>query len=197
MIRIVVPYTKEVLDSVVYEYQAVYWPFQFVFLSLALLALYLIWKNDIKNNKFIIVILAAFWFWLGAIYEINYYTTINWFGLYIGAAFILQGLLFLWFGLVKKSVVFVKSRSSVIAALLLVLGYPLLQLLSSSHHFEISMIGMLPNITAAFSWILLFMTTQKRVKTLFVIPLAWSAFSLYWSYLLAFNVLEVSNSFVG
>ena len=187
MIRIVVPYSKEVLDSVVYEYQEFFFPIQFIFIFLALLVVYLIWKSENKNNKTIVSILAIFWIWIGAIYEMKYYISINWFGLYIGSFFILQGLLLLWFGLIKKEVVFIRNNYSLLAVLILVLCYPALQIISGMHYFESSIIAMLPDITVLFFLILFFVNTQKRIWSLFIIPLVWMGFSFYLNYLLLFN----------
>ncbi len=187
MIRVVVPYSKEVLDSVIYEYQEFFWPIQFIFIFLALWVLYAIWKNENQNNKFIISILSFFWIWIAVVYEMNYYLFINWFGFYIACFFILQALLLLWFGLIKKELVFVKNRASLIAAFSLIVFYPIIQILSGMHYFEISIIGILPDITVVFSLILLFMNTQKRIFGLFIIPIIWIFFSLYWNYLLVFN----------
>ncbi len=186
MIRVVVPYTKEVLDSVIYEYQEFFYPLQFVFVFLSLWVVYSIWKNENKNNKFIIGILALFWIWIGLVYEINYYAQINWFGLYIGTFFIIQAVLLLWFGFFKKEIEFIKNRFSLILSLLLIFSYPLLELFYKIHHFEISIIGMLPNITVLFSLLILVLNTKKRVRILFIIPIIWLIFTLYWNYLLYF-----------
>lgn len=119
MIRVVVPYTKEVIDSIIYEYQEFFYPLQFAFVFLAFLMVYFIWKNE--NNKIVVSILAFFWIWLAAVYEIRYYRSINWFGLYIAYSFILQALLLLWFGVVKKELVFTKNKISLIMTLFLYL----------------------------------------------------------------------------
>jgi hypothetical protein len=185
MIRVVVPYTKEVVDSIIYEYQEFFYPLQFTFIFLAFLMLYFIWKN--QSHKIIVSILAFFWIWIGAIYEIKYYFSINWFGLYIGYFFILQALLLLWFGMIKKELIFVKNKISLIIVSFLTFFYPIVQIFAGTHHYEISIIGMLPNITVAFTLIILFMNTQKNIKTLFIIPIVWSVFSLYWNYLILFN----------
>lgn len=183
MIRIVVPYTKEVLDAIIYDYQEVFWPFQVFFVLLALWVLYAIWKGHYHAS--IVAILAFFWVWVGAVYEIQFYKTINWIGFYVGMLFILQGLLLIWFGMVKGSIVFVKSRLSLALLPLIILGYPLLQFLTGTHHYELAIVGMLPNITVAFTFIVLW--THKNITTLLIIPLVWSVFSLYWQYLLFFN----------
>ena len=185
MIRVVVPYTKEVIDSIIYEYQEFFYPLQFAFVFLAFLMVYFIWKNE--NNKIVVSILAFFWIWLAAVYEIRYYRSINWFGLYIAYSFILQALLLLCFGVVKKELVFTKNKISLIMTLFFIFIYPIIQIFSGTHHYEISIIGILPNITVVFTLIILFKNTQKRIKTLFIIPILWSIFSLYWNYLLLFN----------
>lgn len=186
MIRIVVPYTKEVLDSIIYEYQEFFWPIQIVFIFFALWLLYAIWKNGNKNSKIIVSILTFFWLWL-ALYEMKYYLFINWFGFYIACFFILQALLLLYFGFIKEELVFVKNRASLIAAFALIVFYPIIQIFSGIHYLEISIIGILPDITVLFTLILLFMNTQKRVWTLLFLPLIWISFSFYWNYLLLFD----------
>ena len=187
MIRIVVPYTKEVLDSIIYEYQEFFCPAQFIFIFLALFTLFLIWRKVNKYNTIVVSILAFFWIWIAAIYEMKYYSSINWFGFYIALFFIFQVLLLFWFTIFKKELVFKKNQYSLSLLFILILCYPLFQFFSGTTYFEVSIIGMLPDITVVFSLILLFMNTKKRILTLFIIPSLWIAFSLYWNYLLLFN----------
>lgn len=89
--------------------------------------------------------------------------------------------------MIKKELIFVKNKISLIIVSFLTFFYPIVQIFAGTHHYEISIIGMLPNITVAFTLIILFMNTQKNIKTLFIIPIVWSVFSLYWNYLILFN----------
>ncbi len=182
--RIVVPYSKEVLDATIYEYQEAFWPFQFIFILLVLWILYSIWNSKEKHHRIISGIVAFFWFWTGLVFEANYYNNINWAGFYICLVFILQGFLLLWFGVFKNGIVFKQSHIFASLALLIIIAYLILQLLFGATVFEVSIIGMLPDTTALFSLLFLLIPVKKRVWSLLPIPVIWLVFSLYWNYLL-------------
>ena len=182
--RIVVPYTQEVLDATVYEYQEAFWPLQFIFVLSAFWLLYAIWNNKGKNNRIVSATLAFYWFWTGSTYAANYYNDINWAGFYICLIFVLQGLLLLWVGIIRKDLAFKQSRLVPPLATILIVVYPLLQLLGGSTLFEISIVGMLPDSTALFSLLILLFAVQKREWRVLAVPVIWLIFSGYWHFLL-------------
>ena len=110
--RVVVPYSQEVLNAVVHAYQQLFFPLQLVFIFLALLSLYALWKQTPRRHQLISGVLALFFLWSGAVYFGNYYENINWFGLYTGILFCLQGLILLWYGVLKKMLYFQQNPLS-------------------------------------------------------------------------------------
>lgn len=182
--RVVAPYSLEVLNSVIYEYQSILFPMQFLFVVLGLLVVYLYWYQKRKSNQIISIILALFWFWSGFVYLGIYYEQINWFGSYASMVFCIQGALWLWYGFIKKALDFEKNLLSVLIALAVLILFPAFQLLMGVEFYEIYIVGMLPLATLAFSISVALSMESKKVLHVSLIPLFWSLFWLYWSYLL-------------
>ncbi|MFP4487414.1 MAG: DUF6064 family protein [Campylobacterales bacterium] len=182
--RIVAPYNLEVLNAVIYEYQSLFFPLQLLFFALALFALYWYWYQKSLTNQIVTSILALFWFWSGFVYLGIYYEQINWFGFYASIIFFLQALLLLWYGVIKQSLYFQKSLLSITVSLSVIILLPLLQMFSGVGFYEVYVVGMLPLSTVAFSVGLSLSLSSKKVLHISLIPLLWSSFSLYWSYLL-------------
>jgi hypothetical protein len=68
---------------------------------LGILALYLILKKIQSGDKIICLILSIFWIWIGGVYHLLFFTTINKAAYVFGTLFILQGILFIIFGVIK------------------------------------------------------------------------------------------------
>ncbi|MFW6307890.1 MAG: DUF6064 family protein [Campylobacterales bacterium] len=197
--RIVAPYNLEVLNAVIYEYQSLFFPLQLLFFALALFALYWYWYQKSWTNQIVTSILALFWFWSGFVYLGIYYEQINWFGFYASIIFCLQALLLLWYGVIKQSLYFQKSLLSITVSLSVLILLPLLQMFSGVGFYEVYVVGMLPLSTVAFSVGLSLSLSSKKVLHISLIPLLWSSFSLYWSYLLKnqFSVILSSLCLLG
>ncbi len=143
--------------------------------------------------------MALFWFWSGFVYLGIYYEQINWFGFYASIIFFLQALLLLWYGVIKQSLYFQKSLLSITVSLSVIILLPLLQMFSGVGFYEVYVVGMLPLSTVAFSVGLSLSLSSKKVLHISLIPLLWSSFSLYWSYLLKnqFSVILSSLCLLG
>jgi hypothetical protein len=180
----VVPYSQEVLNAVVQEYQQLFFPLQLFFIFLALLSLYALWKQTPRCGQLISGVLALFFLWSGGVYFGNYYETINWFGLYAGMVFCLQGVILLWYGVLKKMLLFEQTPLSLGLAWSVLALLPMVQVQMGATYYEVYVVGMLPLATLAFFTSLALALQPKKALHVSLIPLVWSVFSLYWNALL-------------
>ena len=90
-----IPFTTEQFLSVFENYNTAVFPFHWVTILLGILALLLVHASHSLKNKFIGSFLGVLWIWMGLVYHIIFFTTINKLAFLFGAAFIVQGLLIL------------------------------------------------------------------------------------------------------
>ncbi|MDI3487125.1 MAG: hypothetical protein PWQ50_2345 [Methanolobus sp.] len=107
------------------SYNTDVFPFQILFYLLAGVVLYLVFSKKEYSDKVISGILAFFWVWMGAVFHLLYFAPINKSSYLFGILFIIQGVMFLKFGVLDKKLSF--SFSKDIYGLLLVFCCGLLQ----------------------------------------------------------------------
>jgi hypothetical protein len=100
------PFNEEQFLRVFAEYNCAVWPAQLFLSSLAGLAIFLAARRSRHAGKVITAILALFWLWMGVVYHLAFFTSINNAAFAFGALFILQWLLFFVEGVQKHSLNF-------------------------------------------------------------------------------------------
>ena len=151
---------------------------QVIFYLLALAALFLAIRKTNYSDRTIPAILALFWLWMGAVYHITFFATINPVAYGFGALFIIQGLLFLLSGMLKRKLSFGPAADIygwvggffVLYGLLI---YPLLGYFLG-HVYPHSPTFGLPCPTTIFTFGLLLWTNKRVPWYLLVIPVIWS-----------------------
>lgn len=186
------PFTGEQFFNVFAQYNTAVWPFQIVLNLLALAALALSFSRAAYSNRLIAAILAFLWVWIGLVYHLIHFTTINPAAYLFGAAFILQGLLFVLAGGLRQTLSFQPHRNGYTLAggffmLYGLLIYPILGYFLG-HVYPYSPTFGLPCPTVIFTFGLLLWTDKKLPKYLLVIPLLWSL--LGFSAAIQWGVLE-------
>jgi hypothetical protein len=160
------------------EYNETVFPLQIGFDFIAFLCIYLIFTKYKYINKVVNYVLSFFWLWIGIVYHIIFFSTINTAAYFLGILFIIQGVLFTIWGVLKNSLSFEYKNSTtnnvgiilLLYALIIypVLGYQLGRVYPYSPTFG------LPCPTTIFTCgILLFANTRVPVFLL-IIPLIWS-----------------------
>ncbi len=96
-------FTVEQFFGVFRDYNETVYPMQVIFYLLAITALYFVIKPSPKSARIISGILAFLWLWMGVVYHLLFFTGINKAAYLFGVIFILQGLLFLFFGVFKNN----------------------------------------------------------------------------------------------
>lgn len=181
------PFTVDQFLGVFEKYNQAIWPMHVVAYILGIATLVFVVKKTPYSNWAISVILAFFWAWMGIVYHIMYFSTINGAALGFGALFIVQAVLWLVFGVIRPKLSFQWETNpyTIIGALMIVYAmiiYPILGTLQG-HGYPLSpSFGVAPCPTTIFTFGLLLLTNAKVPKSLLVIPFLWSLLSISASY---------------
>jgi hypothetical protein len=171
------PFTADQFTGVFNKYNMTVWPMQIVFYALAFIVIIMVIVRSQYANRVIFTILAFFWFWMGIVYHLVYFTAINKAAWLFGAIFIAQGILFLVYGFRGKLSFHFRSDlygfSGSILILFSLVIYPLLGF-SMDHIYPYSPTFGLPCPTTIFTLGLLLCADKKLPVALIVMPLIWS-----------------------
>ena len=160
------------------EYNETVFPLQIVFYFVAFLCIYLIFTKYKYVNKIISITLSFFWLWIGVVYHLIFFSTINPAAYIFGALFIIQALLFMIWGVFKKNLSFEykKTTNNVLGVIFLLYAliiYPLLGY-QLGHVYPYSPTFGLPCPTTIFTFGLLLFSNKRVPFLLLIIPLIWS-----------------------
>jgi len=178
------PFTREAFLAMFAAYNEAVWPLHIVAYGLAILAVLLAIRPFLRgSDRLIAAVLAAFWLWIGGVFFMSYQRLIDQSPISTIAtvAFLIQGVLFLWFGVVQRGLTF-KPGLDVFGvtggALLAYAGliYPLFSYLGG-HIFPASPgfgLGTVPCPTTIFTFGLLLWTSTRVPKWVLVVPTLWA-----------------------
>lgn len=186
------PFTLEQFLQVFKNYNQSVFPMQIVLYLLSTIAIYFVIKPNLKSDKIISIILSVIWLWMGVVYHIIFFTIINKAAYLFGALFIIQGILFLIYGIFKNKLSFqFKKDKYGITGLILVLFalviYPFAGYFFG-HTYPSSPTFGLPCPTTIFTFGLLLMTAKKCPITILIIPFVWSVIGFMAAF--QFGILE-------
>jgi hypothetical protein len=172
-------------------HNAAIWPAQLVALALGISAIVLLLRQR-PASRAVTAIFALCWAWVGWIFHLGHYATINWAANWFAAGFALQALLLLVLGVVRGDVSFeraptqdplVAARCKILAtaqraAGLALLGFgvlaqPLIGPLLGRPWTQIEAFGVTPDPTVAATLGLLLLASGRAARVLWPLPLAW------------------------
>jgi hypothetical protein len=173
-----IPFTIDQFLTVFENYNMSVWPVQIVFNLLALLMILFTIKKRKITDKINAGILAFFWIWIGIVYHWIFFTPINKAAYVFGLLFILQGLIFIFGGLIKKQIAFnlnfsIYSVTGGVFIFYALIIYPLLGHYLG-HVYPASPTFGLPCPTTIFTFGILLFTDKKLPKYVLIIPFLWS-----------------------
>ena len=205
------PFTVEEFLNVFKSYNESIFPFQFIFYLIAFFCIYLIFKQYENSSKIISAFLSFFWLWIGIVYHLLFFTSINKAAYFFGGLFIIQGVLFGVYGIIKNSITFeyqntIYNYIGIIFIAYALIIYPILGYLFG-HKYPYSPTFGLPCPTTIFTFGILLFVNKKIPVLVLIIPLLWSIIgfgaalnlSIYEDYglliagILGFILLFVSN----
>lgn len=169
--------TAEFLD-IFKAYNETFFPLQIVFYVLAFVCVYMVLTKSKYTNVTVGNALAFFWFWMGLIYHLLYFSPINKAAFFFSILFVIQGIFFLvWFVLKNDlSLGFRNEFRNYIGIVFLsysLIAYPILghQL---GHIYPNAPTFGLPCPTTIFTFGILLFSNNKIPLFLLIIPLLWS-----------------------
>jgi hypothetical protein len=178
-----IPFTSEQFFGVFGSYNEAIWPAQIIAYGLGVLAVVLAIRASRNSGILISAILALFWIWMGVFYHIVHFSKINPSARLFGVVFILQGLVFVLTGGIRKRIVF---RSGLdphsvtgwcfIAYAMIV--YPLIGYALGHSYPEAPMFGIAPCPATIFTFGLLLWARGQVPIYLLLIPFLWSLVGL-------------------
>jgi hypothetical protein len=176
------PFTVEQFLQVFRNYNQSIFPLQIFFYLLAVTIIFCSVKRIARADKIVNSILTFLWLWMGIVYHILFFTTINKAAYLFGSFFIVQGMLFFYYGVIKGKLTYRFKQDTVgITGVILVtfalLVYPLLGYLFGHVYPEAPTFGV-PCPTTIFTFGVLLWSDRKIPKLLLVIPFLWSLLGL-------------------
>jgi hypothetical protein len=172
------PFSTEQFLAVFEQYNVTVWPVQVALNLLALTVIVLALKRITGSDKIIAGILGFFWIWIGAVYHIVFFASINPAANIFGALNIVQGLVFLYYGVIKQQFSFdvhydLYGYTGAILMLYGLLIYPLLGL-ALGHVYPKSPTFGLPCPTTIFTFGMLLWSRSRMPKIIMIVPFFWS-----------------------
>ena len=161
-------------------HNAALWPLQSFTLVLGFAMLVLVARQPSASRRFIALILASLWGFVGWSFLWNRYATINWAAAYAAPAFVFEALLLLFAGLLNDSRVAGRRGPADwtgYALLVLALGQPLLAPLHGRVWASSEVFGIAPDPTAIGTLGFLLLARGKFLLLLLPIPILWCVLS--------------------
>ena len=173
------PFTIEQFLDVFARYNLAIQPLQFVAYALGLLAIAVAVKGGRDSGRIIFTILAIFWLWIGLVYHIVFFSSVNPAAYIFGAFFILQSMVFLFVGVLSSRYTFRFSLTtpSVIGAIFIayaMLVYPIFNYIFGHAYPYMPIFGVAPCPATIFTFGILLWTKERLPIYVLIIPFLWS-----------------------
>jgi hypothetical protein len=182
------PFSREQFFAIFGDYNLAVWPMPVVLTALALAAVGLAFAQRAWSGRAIGAILAFFWAWIAIAYHWTQFTRINSLAYGFAAVSFAGALLFAWQGVIRGSMRFGWRGGWRGAAGVVLLGYALAAYPAwtwlAGHHFPRSPTFGLPCPTTIFTLGILAFLLAPVPRSVFVVPLLWSAIGVQAAFLL-------------
>jgi len=177
-----IPFSQDQFFSVFEAYNLSLWPIQILFYGLGVVCIVVMVKNGLKYSRMLFSVLSFFWLWMGVVYHILYFSSINTAAYLFGFVFIIQGLAFFYFGVIREKIKFNFNLelSGIIGLVLIVYAlaaYPVISYFVG-HIYPRSPTFGVPCPTTIFTFGLLLHSTTRVPWFIVLIPLLWSLIGL-------------------
>jgi len=175
----VLPFTAEVMDSLLGRYNASIWPLPLLAVALAGAAFAHALRPVRGGDRLVAALLAAAWAWVGIAFHIRTVAAIDFMAPVYGAFFLAQGVLLAWSGVVRGRLV-LRFRpdpagwTGLGLTALAVAGYPLLATVAGQVWPSLPFAGTAPDPTAMLTLGLLLLTDRPVQRHLLGVPVMWS-----------------------
>jgi hypothetical protein len=172
------PFTREQFLGVFAQYNLAVFPLQVLFVLLGLAAVGLVMKKPKSADRIVTLILSFFCLWIGIVYHILFFSSINPAAWGFGLLFIAEAALLVWYGVLYRQVSFILrkdvfSTAGIAFILYALVLYPVLGTIVGHGYPVLPTFG-LPCPTTIFMFGIFLMAAKKFPLPLLVVPLLWS-----------------------
>jgi hypothetical protein len=169
------------------------WPLQVPAILLGTICALLVVRPRPGSARAISVLLAAVWIWVAWSFLWKRYATINWAVAYMIPAYVVEALLLVWLGVLRKSLLFNPSRSfsstlGLTIFLYALILHPFAAIASGRTIQAAEVFGIHPDPTAFATLGVLLLARGRNVAALLAIPVAWCVVG--WTTLYAMGAPE-------
>jgi hypothetical protein len=173
------PFTLDQFLAVFAAYNEAIWPAQIAAYALGAVAVAVLFRPGRSSNRIIAAVLAVMWLWTGIVYHGLFFAGINKAAFGFAALFIVQGIAFLYTGVIRDNLRFgprmdVPAVAGGIFILYAAVLYPLIGIATGHGWPAMPMFGVTPCPVVIFSFGLFLLTTQRFSYWLLAIPFVWS-----------------------
>lgn len=172
------PFTREQFFQVFATYNSAHWAAAMAAYPLALAALLLAWRGGSRAARWVGLIFALMWGWVGFVYQGIYFSQINPVARAFAAAFLVQAVLFVLHAAFAREPDFhPRSRLRTVTGAALIsyamVAYPVIGLLAGEHYPAMPLFGVTPCPLLIFTFGL-FVWAKNAPWWLWIVPLFWS-----------------------
>jgi hypothetical protein len=172
------PFSVDQFFEVIRRYNESVWPAQVLLLLVGLAAIVLLALKRPWSGVAISGILALLWAWIGLVYHLAFFTSINPLAYVFGALSLVGAGAFVWLGVVRRELNFAVRRDarSVVGLVLMafaLLIYPAWSTLAGHAYPNLPTFG-LPCPTTIFTIGMLAMALEGKARIALVVPILWS-----------------------
>jgi hypothetical protein len=162
-------------------YNRAIWPVQLLALLLGLAILWRLHRGSTRQGV-VMAILAVGWLWTAWAYLLKQYDTINWAGRYFAIGFVIEAVLLIWTGVVRKRLSFRPykdwtSRTGVGLFLFALVVQPAIGPLVGRAWTQAEIFGVAPDPTVLATLGILLTVDERPPWGLMTIPLLWCGLS--------------------
>ena len=173
------PFTSTQFFDLFGIYNNAIWPIQVATYALAFLAMAMLLRPGVAADRFLSVTLALMWSWTGVAYHWFYFSAINFAAWVFGAAFVVQGAIFLSCGAIQNRLQFEyvrATRPALGVALIVYAGaiYPAIGMSLGHSYPNAPVFGITPCPVTIFTFGCLLLLRSPMRWWVVVIPVLWS-----------------------
>ncbi|HPI20777.1 MAG TPA: DUF6064 family protein [Candidatus Kapabacteria bacterium] len=178
------PFSIEQFLNIFKIYNESIFPMQIFGYLIGIICIILIFSKYKYSKKVIFSVLAFYWIWMGLIYHIQYFSSINPIAIGFGIIFIIQGIAFLFQLFLKDSYNFEyqKKYSNISGLVLIIYGliiYPILGMFLGHIYPYSPVFSVAPCPTTIFTFGVLLQYSGKIKIYLIIIPVLWSVIGFF------------------
>lgn len=170
------PFSADQFFAVFAAYNTAVWPLQLLLLTAAVVVVVALTRGSSK--RLVLAALSGFWLWMGAVYHWHFFSPINPAARGFAILFVVAAAAFGWVAFSPRRldarVPFTRRLAGWTVIAYALAGYPLIAYLAGQRYPAVPTFG-LPCPTTIFTLGALLLLSAATPRTLFVVPLLWSA----------------------